>query len=523
LGTPEADRFTELRPFYQLCGLGLLLTALNFALVLWLLGGAVTAGVCTVGALALGWRWQRSQQRELEQRLARASASERPRLKTRLDALRVRLRQFAGDAAAHLVLVPDPAVVLATVRSRRAPLVEMTAGFWTTYADAPDLVEAALAHEAGHVAARDVELFQRMLGMIRGLVYALPLLNLLLPLAFAALALREQGWSWDGLRTLDGGTLLRMWGRLLGMGLQFTVPMAAGPALAVSFAWSALLLARELQADAFAVAVLGSERPVRALLETQLQRRQQQAPQRSLPRRLVTWLIQPALRWRSTLPALQGQLGPRIELLLGIASGGFLLSSVGTAFFLALHRGGRGQAVWMLLVTLGVLSWLWWISYALFWGRSRLEADRGARGLLSGVGSVLRFSLAQLSVLALWMLMQWGEGGGPWRDSGPWVLASLLATAFALWAAGKLALCSEAERQRRRPRLLPGLGGLLAVVVAALSLRSGLGLLRDAAPRPEQVSQGLSLLGPAAALLASLLLGMLGHLFRPYAADSPQR
>ena len=62
MGPPEADRFTELRPFYQLCGLGLLLTALNFALVLWLLGGAVTAGVCTFGALALWWRWQRGLQ-----------------------------------------------------------------------------------------------------------------------------------------------------------------------------------------------------------------------------------------------------------------------------------------------------------------------------------------------------------------------------------------------------------------------------------------------------------------------------
>jgi hypothetical protein len=127
----------------------------------------------------------------------------------------------------------------------------------------------------------------------------------------------------------------------------------------------------------------------------------------------------------------------------------------------------------------------------------------------------LRFSFAQLSVLALWMLVQWGEEHA-WRDSGPWVLASLMATSFALWAAGKLALCSEAERQRRGPRFLPGLGGLLAVVVAALSLRWGLWLLRDAVLRPEQVSRGLSLLGPMAALVASLLLGMLGHfLVRP--------
>jgi hypothetical protein len=57
-----------------------------------------------------------------------------------------------------------------------------------------------------------------------------------------------------------------------------------------------------------------------------------------------------------------------------------------------------------------------------------------------------------------------------------------------------------------------GFGGLLAVVVVALPLRAGLGLLRDAALGPEQVSQGLSLVGPTATLVASLLVGTLGHL-----------
>jgi len=373
------------------------------------------------------------------------------------------------------VLVPDPAVVLATVRSRRAPLVEMTAGFWTTYSDAPEVVEAALAHEAGHVAARDVELFQTMLGMMRGLLYAFPLLNVLAPLMGMALALRNEG---D-----DGGQLLQVGGQWLSLALRFTVPMAADPALAVAFAWSALLVARELQADAFAVAVLGSEHPVRALLQSQLQRRQQQAPQRSHLRRLATWLIQPNLRWRSTLPALQGQLGPRVELLLGLASGGFLLSSIGTAIFVVLHSGAKeGQEVLVLLVSLSVWGWLSWIPYALFWGRSRTQAGRGTRDLLSSLGSVARFSLAQLSVVALWMLTPWGDDGPvTWGRTGPWVLAHLMAAAFALWAAGKLALCRAAERQRRKPRLRWGLGGLLAVGVVSL-------------------------------LVASLLVGMLGHL-----------
>jgi hypothetical protein len=373
------------------------------------------------------------------------------------------------------------------------------------------------------VAARDVELFQNMLGLMQGLLYAFPLVNLLLPLAFTAVNLQEDGNGWDSLLVLDGGSLLEMGGRLLSMGLYFTVPMAAGPALAVAFAWSALLVARELQADAFAVAVLGSEHPVRALLQAQLQRRQQQAPQRSPLRRLATWLIQPDLRWRATLPALQGQLGPRIELLLGLASGGFLLSSVGTAFFVALHRSSKGGGVLMLLVSLGVWVWLSWISYALFWGRGRTQADRGIRDLLSGLGSVVRFSLAQLSVVALWMMLQLGgeEGQSPWRESGPWVLTSLFSTSLALWAAGKLALCRAAERQRRRPRLRWGLAGLLVVTVVALASRAGLGLLRDAALGPEQVSQGLSLVGPTATLVASLLVGTLGHLLaRPVSEGS---
>ena len=149
----------------------------------------------------------------------------------------------------------------------------------------------------------------------------------------------------------------------------------------------------------------------------------------------------------------------------------------------------------MLLVSLGVLGWLSWISYALFWARSRMEADRGARGLLSGVGSVLRFSLAQLSVLALWMLVPWGEEH-VWRDSGPWVLASLMATSFALWAAGKLALCREAERQRRKPRFPPGLGGLLAVVVAALSLRWGSGCCAMQSSSPSRCREARACWGP---------------------------
>ncbi len=516
MGKPEADRFIELRPFYQLCGLGLLLTALNFVLGLWLMGGAAIAGTCAIGALALAWWWLRKQRRELEQRLARASASERPRLKSRLDALRTRLRQFSGDEAAQLVLVPDPAVVLSTVRSRRAPLVEMTAGFWTTFSDAPEVVEAALAHEAGHVAARDVELFQSMLGMMRGLMYAFPLLNVLAPLMGMALTLRNEGY---GLLASDGGHLLEVGGKWLSLGLRFTVPMAAGPALAVAFAWSALLVARELQADAFAVAVLGSEQPVRALLQSQLQRRQQQAPQRSPLRRLATWLIQPNLRWRSTLPALQGQLGPRVELLLGLASGGFLLSSIGTAIFVVLHNGAKeGHEVLVFLVSLSVWVWLSWISYALFWGRSRTQAGRGTRELLSSLGSVARFSLAQLSVLVLWMLTPWGDNGPiTWGPTGPWVLTHLLATAFALWAAGKLALGRAAERQRRSPRLRWALLGLLAVGVVSLAVRAGFGLL------PAQVWQGSSLMGPTANLVAALLVGMLGHvLTRPVREGSQE-
>ncbi len=87
----------------------------------------------------------------------------------------------------------------------------------------------------------------------------------------------------------------------------------------------------------------------------------------------------------------------------------------------------------VLLVSLSVWGWLSWISYALFWGRSRTQAGRGTRALLSSLGSVVRFSLAQLSVVALWMLTPWGDDGPvTWGRTGPWVLAHLMAAAFAL-------------------------------------------------------------------------------------------
>jgi hypothetical protein len=45
----------------------------------------------------------------------------------------------------------------------------------------------------------------------------------------------------------------------------------------------------------------------------------------------------------------------------------------------------------------------------------------------------VRFSLAQLSVVALWMLTPWGDDGPvTWGRTGPWVLAHLMAAAFAL-------------------------------------------------------------------------------------------
>ncbi|HEY0093987.1 MAG TPA: hypothetical protein VGB96_06670, partial [Archangium sp.] len=173
---PRNPQMADLGPFYQLCWLGLLTTFANLMYLIWLVSGSEgwpTIAASMGGALVMFlviWRVLHTRQMNRQrEHVARGVVTVRPRLQRKLEALGDTLRKFSGDDSARLVLIPESAVVLSTLRSEREPVVEMTVGFLNTYASNPRLMEAALAHEAGHIAARDVERFLRMLSLIRAL------------------------------------------------------------------------------------------------------------------------------------------------------------------------------------------------------------------------------------------------------------------------------------------------------------------------------------------------------------------
>lgn len=459
---PPNPQMAELGPFYQICWLGLLSCTFNLLATFWFVSWSMSTGwgwpfaAAFIGAslvtfLGVFRVFHGRQRRRLREQLARAITPSRPRLQRQLQELEGKLREFSGDASARLVLIPESAVVLSTLRSNREPVVEVTAGFLNTYASHPRLMEAALAHEAGHIAARDVERFRRMLSLMWTLLALLALL-------FLALA-----------GTSDVGA------RLIGQLLYLT--------LAMGLAWSALVVAREVQSDAFAVKVLG-KRPMRFLLEGQLELRAAQARQRTALQRLRTWLLQPDLRWRSTLPFLDGHLGARVEVKLGLAMAAF----VGTlAWNLAIVKMMLARTSWATslenikvklstsdasltgfsLVFSGIfmatLAWVAWTAYSFFWVRSRALGRGDSSTRSSGLRSLLFFCLPGMALLLLylvWMLLA--------DTRGLWLVllmpAFVLPLALLLWAAGKLALVSPRERQRERPSLPLAVLSLLIIL-----------------------------------------------------------
>ncbi|MFY0565026.1 M48 family metalloprotease [Archangium lansingense] len=475
---PPNPQMAELGPFYQVCWLGLFSCALNL-LVMFCFSASLSFGVAqpmssvitggAVVAFLLTWRViHGSQKRRLKERTARGVTPVRPRLQHTLDALGDKLREFSGDASARLVLLPESAVVLSTLRSKRGPVVEMTAGFLCTYASNPRLMEAALAHEAGHIAARDVERFLRMLSLMRTLAF------------FAFLYLALYCWSLVSGRTVHG----------LAMVLFVTEPVLL--ALVMALAWSALLVAREVQADAFAVKVLGERHPMKALLERQLALRAAQTGRRNALQRLRTWLIQPDLRWRSTLPFLRGRLGARVEAKLGLATAAFfttLVLSVVQLWRTALSWSVTSQAelkavavdieasgmdaaftftgIVCLGMILGATTWVAWIAYHFYWVRSRTlgRGDSGTRS--SGLRSFLYFCLPGAAFFLVQTVFL-TPGGLEW---GTLLLAALLPIlAVLLWASGKVSLVSARERRRERPSVPLALLSFLGILILALGL-----------------------------------------------------
>lgn len=508
---PPNPQMAELGPFYQLCWLGLLSSALNPLLVCcwsvsmirggWLLAGM--AGTATLVALLVTWRVIHvRQKRRMEERVARGVTPSRPRLQQKLEALGDKLRELSGNASARLVLIPESAVVLSTLRSGREPVVEVTASFLSAYASHPRLMEAALAHEAGHLAARDVEQFLRMLSLMRTLAWFT-----LLFLCFSFFA-------------ASGALLIAMRqgvpGIVMLLLLAYFVAQRLVMALVLALAWSALLVAREVQADAFAVKVLGERRPMQALLERQLSLRAAQAGQRNPLQRLRTWLIQPDLRWRSTLPFLRGHLGARVEAKLGLATAAFVSSvwvslALVAVFFYRLDMAALQDDIVFFKMALGVLAWGSWIAYRFFWVRSRALGRGDSRTRSSGLRSLLYFCLPGEAFFLVWGVCIVAIARLP-LSSGL-VFAELLpALAVLFWAAGKVSLVSARERRRERPSLPLALLSLLGI----LALATVVFLLSASALSPNLYDELL----PLSLLTTGLGAGMLAHLLATPARTS---
>ncbi|MFL5353142.1 M48 family metalloprotease [Archangium sp.] len=526
------SQMAELGPFYQVCWLGLFACALNLLALFCYglsLGFGLNRPVITGGAMVtflVTWRVIHGRQKHrLEERAARGVTPVRPRLQHTLDALGDKLRAFSGDASARLVLLPESAVVLSTLRSKRGPVVEMTVGFLNTYASNPRLMEAALAHEAGHIAARDVERFLRMLSLMRTLAWFA-----LLCLSFWCVTFVVEPNPSD-----------------LALVLFVTGPVLM--ALVMALAWSALLVAREVQADAFAVKVLGERHPMEALLERQLARRAAQAGRRNVLQRLRTWLIQPDLRWRSTLPFLRGRLGARVEAKLGLATAAFFSTlflsmallwltvlswSVTSltdleAVAAALEASSSDEAfatsvgIVCLGMALGASTWVVWIAYRFYWVRSRTSGrgDSGTRS--SGLRSVLFFVLPGWAFLVVELLyLNFPEEGV--KEGVIWDGLLILPTlAVLLWAVGKVSLVSTREQRRERPsltRAFLSLLGILVLVAAALFVTgfvtmfvaATVALTRGApVPSPSQLTGVAVELSQACIFTVSLGAGLLAH------------
>lgn len=506
-----ADRFPELRSFYQFCYVGLFSAAFAITFVCWMFISSSPIGalfvICCIFGLYFAYRVRRRRQLRVQlERAMRSKATERPRMKAKLDGLRAKLRQFTADNSAELVMVPGSAIVLSTLRSDSNPIVEMSAGFWSTYSESPSMVEAAIAHEAGHIVARDVEIFKRLVSLMKVL---------------ASIAVAAVAWSpvalWLAPQTERSSVLYEAFF------LSQTIVLLIGVALL----WSALLIAREIQADAYAAQLLGNEEPIRDLLSRQLERRETQFQVPSPLRRLVTWLIQPNLRWRATLPGLRGNLGSRVELKVGIASACVLNTAI-TA------RGGwagveTDPAQWIHYVAAfldGILVivfyFYFWLTYKFFWSRNRSLGGRQLRALGTSLGSCLKFAIPTYFLMQLdmasnyWFTVWTGNTDSLVTDmthqfQGPETAGIFVTFYLNTWSIAKFSLLSSKERSRDQPSLIRAIAlQIMTFIVIVVLLAFTIGLTSENEPLLRKYYNLLC--GPTV-----FMFGVAAHFFIPRA------
>jgi Zn-dependent protease with chaperone function len=446
----RAIGFVELEPFYALAWLGTAVSAASLALCMALTlvdhVGSGIAALASVGAAAALVAsallfFARAQRRgsELE---GTARAGESQRLAGRLAPMRARLRAFAGDAV-DLRVVPAGGVNVWTERSRGTGLVFLSTAMWARYADTAEL-DAALAHEAGHVRARDVETFQRLLSAQRALILVGPIVAL-------TVAVRS---------ALSASPLALP-------SFVFLFVVLGACALGAASAWSALICARELSADAFAAHMLGGDGALRAYFETQIAARKAAGARTGLASRAWRWFVQPALSWRTTLPARSGVVGARIEVSLAFALATFAFAADAMAMECASFAGELpiASAVCRYLPD-AVFVYTMWLGYRFVVGHMVRTGGRTRLALRRTLAFFARLALSASVWGALLVELEFGLAVGqeppkPWFHFGMLLLGPAMATAA--FGQGVLAAGFGAGRGGAARGLVAAVGAALAM------------------------------------------------------------
>lgn len=436
--------------------------------------------VCLVALL----RYRATRERE-RRRSDAARARSTGRLRRKLKAWEGFLAEVLGAGPVDVLVRPGESSVMWTERSQERPAVVLTTSFWTAAAGRTDDLRAGLAHEAGHIAARDVELFHRLLAC----QWALGVVGVFAVALRLALAL---GPLPAGLSTLAF------------FGMQITLG-AAG----VLACWSALVMARETQADAFAADVVGADHVTRFLLQVH---RARDGERLRLTARLWRYLIQPDLGWRATLPALRGDVGARIEIQLGVAITATVTMGWWVATFLGLYEALHGYDIVMFVP---VVAFLAVVAYSFGWWRAH-DPGRRAKAVGRVARSALMLCLSAFLVVFSAVFLQLAVGGNL-AGAQASLLEGLLATvAMGLIFAASLAILllfgiagHSLDSMRGRPA--PS-GGSALLAVACVSAPVGVAVLiavfiAQRVGAPEQVLEfGLPVTVTVAGAAVSFLL-----------------
>lgn len=485
------ERFPGLQLFYGLCSGGLWGSSASYIYLLWAMSPlrpTLTVPLAIFVGLAMYWWLRRNDKKYQEKAMLQAErAPYGGRLGRKLEELQERLRSYAGDPNTRLMFDASPAVLLYTLKSRKMPIVAITAGFWQRYADRPELLEAALAHEAGHVAARDVEKFE----FLQCWMVILAICGVLVTL-----------WALF-LSYLQGSPFLTV--------LFPISSIVFGAAVALS--WSALVMARELEADVYAVEMLNDEEPVRNLLLSQFEGRSLVSGGSRLFRKLATWLIQPNLQWRTSLPGLEGLTGPRVTIMLGLALAGFVSTWLFALSMLDYNAQSSVEA--RLTPLLWLLLYMTWHLYGFAWGRNRHYGGRTISALWrSGLDFLLFVGPTVLFVLSLGFAISMYVPG---LSSSDIMRGPVIPLVTCAWAASKIALMSSKERtgERYSPGFFRGVlcWGAMLICSAILYL-----LLAVFLPLPDITAGGLPPGSPYLVIMP-LLVGIIAHLLTPAARE----